>query len=432
MVNGQLEKAGQRQHVPEETESAAAHVARGAKQRREGDYSAAGAAFARALHHAEADELSEEQLADAKKGVVEMMRAERRMAPFLEAMAQGAWEEAVAFLERVPREERSAPRLQLLEARAYQKLGRWGNAQRAAARVVEATATYSSWVRGQPRMLAVAVGSAAAMELGDGKKALDFFSSVLKYDPDQSSVREQYKKLKAVLKLTEEAEAQLTKGYNHKAVKALDDVLGKLRGMDVGSALFRAQLLLKLCRARSAMNKHEEAMHDCQTAYKAVTEPGPGVPVSPARVREALEARASAHENDKNFDDAVSDLRAALDKAPSGEKAQELQQRLNQALDRQRKWQCVDPTDRKAWQDNRCGPPRADMGRDHRAVLELPANLDQLKKPDQCGWVTRQYRKLARMWHPDRYKGLKSRAERKMRECSEAKEILIRQLQCNA
>ena len=84
---------------------------------------------------------------------------------------------------------------------------------------------------------------------------------MLKYDPDQSSVREQYKKLKAVLKLTEEAEAQLTKGYNHKAVKALDDVLGKLRGMDVGSALFRAQLLLKLCRARSAMNKHEEAMH---------------------------------------------------------------------------------------------------------------------------------------------------------------------------
>ena len=65
-------------------------------------------------------------------------------------------------------------------------------------------------------------------------------------------------------------------------------------------------------------------------------------------------------------------------------------------------------------------------------MLELPANLDQLKKPDQCGWVTRQYRKLARMWHPDRYKGLKSRAERKMRECSEAKEILIRQLQCNA
>ena len=71
------------------------------------------------------------------------------------------------------------------QARTYQKLGRWGNAQRAAARVVEGTATYSPWERGQPRMLAVGLGSAAALELGDGKKALAFFSTVLKYDPDQ-------------------------------------------------------------------------------------------------------------------------------------------------------------------------------------------------------------------------------------------------------
>ena len=117
------------------------------------------------------------------------------------------------------------------------------------------------------------------------------------------------------------------------------------------------------------------------------------MPVSPARVREALEARASAHEHDKNFDGAVADLRAALDKAPAGEKAQELQQRLSHALDRQRRWQCVDPSDRKAWQDNRCGHPGdPKSGRDHRAVLELPANLDQLAPEAQCGWVNRQYR----------------------------------------
>ena len=79
-------------------------------------------------------------------------------------------------------------------------------------------------------MLAVALGSAAALELGDGKKALAFFQSVLKYDPDQASIRTQYKKLKEVLKLTDEAETQLTKGYNHKAVKALDEVRGRGRG----------------------------------------------------------------------------------------------------------------------------------------------------------------------------------------------------------
>ena len=49
----------------------------------------------------------------------------------------------------------------------------------------------------------MALGSAAALELGDGKKALAFFTSVLKYDPDQASTRQQYKKLKEVLKLTD-------------------------------------------------------------------------------------------------------------------------------------------------------------------------------------------------------------------------------------
>ena len=67
----------------------------------------------------------------------------------------------------------------------------------------------------------------------------------------------------------------------------------------MGSALFRATLLLKLCRARSSMRQHEEAMHDCTTAYRAITEPGPGVPVSAARMREALEARAEAHSHDQ-------------------------------------------------------------------------------------------------------------------------------------
>ena len=41
------------------------------------------------------------------------------------------------------------------------------------------------------------------------------------------------------------------------------------------------------------------------------------------------------------------------------------------------------------------------------------------------------FRKLARVWHPDRYKGVKARAERKMRECAEAKEVLVRQLRCS-
>ena len=198
---------------------AAAALDRGTKHRREGAHGEAGVHFARALQHPEAaSQLSAEQMRDARDGVVAMMQADRAYAPFFDAVRAEKWEAGLKALEAIPREQRSgAPQVQLLEARCNQKLGKWGNVQRAAARVVEATASYSTWERGQPRMLAVALGTAAALELGDGKKALGFLSSVLKYDPDQSEVRKQYKQLKEVLKLMEGAEEQLVKGYNHKA-----------------------------------------------------------------------------------------------------------------------------------------------------------------------------------------------------------------------
>ena len=74
---------------------------------------------------------------------------------------------------------------------------------------------------------------------------------------------------------------------------------------------------------------------------------------------------------DNNYDDAVSDLREALAHS-SGDKQQEIQGKLHQAQEAQRKWRCVDPSDRKTWQDNRCGHPNPQNGRDHKAVLELP------------------------------------------------------------
>ena len=40
-----------------------------------------------------------------------------------------------------------------------------------------------------------------------------------------------------MLKLLDESETLLTKGFNHKAVSALNDVLGKMRGMDVSNQL---------------------------------------------------------------------------------------------------------------------------------------------------------------------------------------------------
>ena len=68
--------------------------------------------------------------------------------------------------------------------------------------------------------------------------------------------------------------------------------------------------------------------------------------------------------------------------------------------------------------------------RDHLATLELPTNLGQLSPVKQCTWVKKQHRKLARKWHPDKYRGNKERAARKMSEVTEAKVELSRRFGC--
>ena len=406
--------------------SAAAYIKRGKESQAQGQLLAAAADFTRAYSVAGASP-AEKQEADGLARAVIQLRSV--MAPFEDAFKAKEWDKALKIAERVPQQDRANARLLLMEARCHQQLGKFSNAQRASARVLEAAASYGSWKRGEPRMMAVTLGSNAAMELGNSEKALKFYKTVLKYDPDQKEIRAQYKKLKEVVGLLEDAEKQVTKGYNHKAVDKLDEVMSQLRGMDVDSNVFRSTILLKLCRAKAAMNQHEEALDHCEKAYAVLSTPMPGMIVDPHKLREAQEARAEAYMKDFNYDDAVSDLRAALEHA-SGEKQQEVQRKLTEAQNAQRKWRCIDPTDRKVWQENRCGHPNPQNGRDHKAVLELPANLAEIPKEKQCDWLKKQYKKLARKWHPDKAKGSKIRAGRKMNDVAEAKEVLDKQLGC--
>ena len=330
------------------------YITRGKQAQKEGRLLAATADFGRAFSAPGVDAATKQEASTLTAAV---MRLRSVIGPFEKAFRAHEWEQALKVLERVPQAERTNARVLLMEARCHQQLGKFSNAQRAAARVLEAAASYGSWKRGEPRMMAVTMGSGAAMEMGNSAKALKFYKTVLKFDPDQKEVRKQYKKLKELTALLDDAETQVTKGYNHKAVDLLDEVLGKLRGMDVDSNVFRSTILLKLCRAKAAMKQHEEALTHCEDAYEALSTPMPGMVVDPHKLREAQEARAEAYMKDFNYDDAVTDLRAALG-ASSGEKQQEVQKKLNEAQEAQRKWRCVDPTDRKTWQDNRCGMVR--------------------------------------------------------------------------
>jgi tetratricopeptide (TPR) repeat protein len=239
-------------------------IKRGKTARKHGRSQDAGADFSRAAMHESA---TEEQKVEGKQLVHSMLQLHAYMEDFETAVRDGQWESALNLAAQIPREERqNNARVALLEARCHQQLGRHSNAQRAAARVIESAAGYGSWKRGEPRMMAVNLGANAAMELGNSEKALKFYKTVLKYDPDQKAVRSQYKKLKFVVSLLEDAEKQLGKGYNHKAVDKLDEVLSSLQGMDVDSNVFRSTILLKLCRAKAAMKQHEEALEYCEQA----------------------------------------------------------------------------------------------------------------------------------------------------------------------
>merc|ERR1711908_104069 len=69
---------------------------------------------------------------------------------------------------------------------------------------------------------------------------------------------------------------------------------------------------------------------------------------------------------------------------------------------------------------------------DHRHVvaLDLPPNISELPQPTQCKWLKKQYRKMSLKWHPDKAKGSRKRAERKMRGVADAKEFMTKRLGC--
>ena len=116
--------------------------------------------------------------------------------------------------------------------------------------------------------MAVGLGANAAMVLGKTENAKKFYQAVLKFDPENKEVRKQYKLLKDVIKGMEKAEKQITEGYNKKGIEIIQETMSKMKGLDVDSLLFRSTILLKLGRAESSMNKHEEALEHLDFVVK--------------------------------------------------------------------------------------------------------------------------------------------------------------------
>ena len=134
--------------------------------------------------------------------------------------------------------------------------------------------------------------------------------------------------------------------------------------------------------------------------------------ISSRKFADAHKIRAEALTKDYDYDEAVRDYRVAVDAAEkTGDQA--LMQQLNHALQ-------MAIHQEKQWDENR----------DHRIVLQLPVNIDELNPKARCTHLKKQYKKMAIKWHPDKAKGDKKRAVRKMSEIGEAKRELVKMFGC--
>lgn len=267
-------------------------------------------------------------------------------------------------------------------------------------------------------MLAVTLGANAAMEFGSSNKALKFYQTVLKFDPDHKEVRKQYRGLKKVIKLLKNSEEKLTAGYNRKAMEFVDQCLSAIRGLDVDSPIFRSIIQLKLCRVQSGLGLHEEAIENCDKVVEQRSTPVPGLFIDPRLVSEAYLGRAEVSMKDFDYDGAVSDYRTAINLV-QGEAQHEIRQKLREADHAKSQWNGGEP--------DHFHPNGRPPQRDNIKILDLPVNLGDSTQEVKCKWLKKQYKKMVLKWHPDKYKGNAKRGERKMRTVNESKEQLAQE-----
>ncbi len=348
---------------------------------------------------------------------------------FVEAGPQGGnWSETLQLLKKMSPSDKSTDIL-LIEARCHEMMGNHKSALSAAGRLIQKAASYTPWIDGSPRMIAVTLGANAAMQLGLSENALSFYQTVLKFDPEQAKTRKQYRGLKKVVKLMGKADDEIEKGYNKAAAVFVEDCLSAMRGLDVDSPLFRSKIQLKQCTILSGMGKYEEALDNCDSALEQLEAHDI---VSDESKKEAYLVRGEALMLDMDYDEAVQDFRAAFDLVPEDQEhmqeKRELQYKLQQTQRQQDLWN--GGTKDYQFNENTGYPDGRPPQRDHAKILQLPIDLEEHSKEIKCAWLKKQFKTLVRKYHPDKYKGNKKRAARKFKEVKEAKEIISKAWEC--
>ncbi|KAG8035222.1 hypothetical protein G9C98_001712 [Cotesia typhae] len=213
--------------------------------------------------------------------------------------------------------------------------------------------------------------------LGHVSESLNEIRSCLKRDPEHKECFKFYKKIKDVAKNLEEASLAEESRDHPKCVKTAQKAL-KLES-DVENVKLKIYQLLCKCMPHTDPNS---AIEYCQEALKLHKD------------QNSLCDRAEAYLAAEMYDDAIVDLKQALEIDPNFQRAKEL---LQTAQQRQ----------------------KMSESRDYYKILGVSRNAPKKE-------IIKAYRKAAQTWHPDNFQDgeEKKRAEKKFIDIAAAKEVL--------
>lgn len=216
-------------------------------------------------------------------------------------------------------------------------------------------------------------------KLGDVSQSLDEIRECLKLDPDEKECYAHYKKVKKLVKTMEKGKKLMGENNYVDAITKYQDVLKK----ESNIIPLTVEVKLKICECHMKNGEYDEA----------ISSAGDVMDIDPHNIPAYL-LSSDAHTSLEAYDEAVDDLQKAMqiDEHYPGlaEKLKEAKRILKQS-----------------------------KKRDYYKILNVPRNA---RKQD----IIKAYRKLAREWHPDNFKGEKEKAqaEKKFIEIAAAKEVL--------
>jgi tetratricopeptide (TPR) repeat protein len=281
-------------------------------------------------------------------------------------------------------------------------------------KTLQLTGVRGKWTEKQERSQCVILGTMSALELGDIASANKRVAVIFRSDPDNQHlfVKPLYQKLKKIKKKLKKIDWDLEKGYNHRALEQLNEIVETVETFNLTQPILKGQLQLLICKGLARIKKHEEALEVCDEAIElaSLTNNVEGLFLDPTKMADAYRARGEAYMADHDYSLAVKDFRSVMELETNYD-------RKSKAEDDHRHAQYK----AKEWEEDR----------DHAAVLGMPVNYRDLNLPSQCAWLKKQHRKMVKKWHPDkRRKHNKKRAERKFAEVAEAKKVLSKELNC--